>query len=142
MSEPSIRSQALTCRDAAQAVAALATEHKNALLRAMADAIDASAAAILAANAEDLRVAKGKGIARAMLDRLALDPQRLAGIADAVREVASLPDPVGSITRSETRPNGIAVERVRVPLGVVAMIYEARPNVTADAAALCLKAGN
>jgi glutamate-5-semialdehyde dehydrogenase len=138
----SIRAQALACRDAAQAVAALSTDAKNALLRAMADALQTDAAAILAANAEDLRAAESKGIGTAMLDRLMLDPQRLAGIADALREVAELPDPVGQITRRETRPNGIEIERVRVPLGVIVMIYEARPNVTADAAALCLKAGN
>lgn len=138
----SIRAQALACRDAAQAVAALSTDARNALLRAMADALDADAAAILAANAEDLRAAEAKGIGSAMLDRLMLDPQRLAGIANALREVAELPDPVGQITRRETRPNGIEIERVRVPLGVIVMIYEARPNVTADAAALCLKAGN
>jgi glutamate-5-semialdehyde dehydrogenase len=108
----------------------------------MADALDDDADAILAANAEDLRAAEAKGTGGAMLDRLRLDPLRLAGIANALREVAALPDPVGMITRRETRPNGIAIERVRVPLGVIAMIYEARPNVTADAAALCLKAGN
>jgi glutamate-5-semialdehyde dehydrogenase len=142
MSELSIRDQALACRDAAQAVAALSTDAKNALLRAMADALNADAAMILAANAEDLRAAEAKGIAGAMLDRLRLDALRLAAIANAVREVADLPDPVGQITRRETRPNGIAIERVRVPLGVIVMIYEARPNVTADAAALCLKAGN
>lgn len=142
MSDASLRAQALACRDASSAVAALSTDAKNALLRAMADALDADAAVILAANAEDLRTAAEKGIAGAMLDRLTLDPQRLAGIANALREVAALPDPVGVVTRRETRPNGIEVERVRVPLGVVAMIYEARPNVTADAAALCLKAGN
>ena len=138
----SIREQALACRDAAQAVAALSTDAKNALLRAMADALQADAAAILAANAEDLHAAEAKGIGSAMLDRLMLDPHRLAGIANALREVAELPDPVGQVTRRETRPNGIEIERVRVPLGVIAMIYEARPNVTADAAALCLKAGN
>ncbi len=138
----SIRAQALVCRDAAQSVAALSTDAKNALLRAMADALDADAATILAANAEDLRTAETKGTGSAMLDRLMLDPHRLAGISDALREVAALPDPVGQVTRRETRPNGIGIERVRVPLGVIAMIYEARPNVTADAAALCLKAGN
>ncbi len=138
----SIREQALACRDAAQAVAALSTDAKNALLRAMADALDADAVTILAANAEDLHAAEAKGIGSAMLDRLMLDPQRLAGIANALREVADLPDPVGQITRRETRPNGIDIERVRVPLGVIVMIYEARPNVTADAGALCLKAGN
>lgn len=142
MNESTIRAQAMACRDAAQAVAALSTDKKNALLHAMADALDADAPAILAANAEDLRAAEAKGIAGAMLDRLKLDPARLAAIANAVREVATLPDPVGQVTRRETRPNGLSIERVRVPLGVIAMIYEARPNVTADAAALCLKAGN
>ena len=142
MSDSSIREQALACRDAAQTVAALSTDTKNALLRAMADALQADAGAILAANAEDLRAAEAKGIGTAMLDRLMLNPQRLSGIADALREVAELPDPVGLVTRRDVRPNGIAIERVRVPLGVIAMIYEARPNVTADAAALCIKAGN
>ena len=142
MSDSSIREQALACREAAQTVAALSTDAKNALLRAMADALQADADAILAANAEDLRAAQAKGIGSAMLDRLMLNPQRLAGIADALREVAELPDPVGLVTRRDVRPNGIVIERVRVPLGVIAMIYEARPNVTADAAALCLKAGN
>ena len=137
-----IRQQALQCRTAAQALAQLDTAAKDALLRAMADALDQDAGAILAANARDLEAARANGTTGAMLDRLALDSTRLAGIAKALREVAALPDPVGQVTRSETRPNGIRVERVRVPLGVIAMIYEARPNVTADAAALCIKAGN
>ncbi|MDH5829326.1 glutamate-5-semialdehyde dehydrogenase [Luteimonas sp. M1R5S18] len=137
-----IRELALRCRDASRAVAALHTEDRYAMLRAMADALVADAPAILAANAQDLDAARDKGVGAAMLDRLRLDDARLAGVADALREVAALPDPVGRVTRRETRPNGIVVERVRTPLGVVAMIYEARPNVTADAAALCLKAGN
>lgn len=137
-----IRELALRCRDASRAVAALRTEDRDAMLRAMADALVADAPAILAANAQDLDAARDKGVGAAMLDRLRLDDARLAGVADALREVAALPDPVGRVTRRETRPNGIVVERVRTPLGVVAMIYEARPNVTADAAALCLKAGN
>lgn len=137
-----IKQLALACRDAAQSVAMLSTAQKNALLESMARALEDDAVAILAANAKDLEAARAKGIGSAMLDRLALDDRRLAGIAAALREVAALPDPVGQVTRCETRPNGIAVERVRVPLGVIAMIYEARPNVTADAAALCLKAGN
>ena len=137
-----IKQLALACRDAAQAVAMLTTAQKNALLESMAKALEDDAVAILAANADDLEAARAKSIGSAMLDRLALDNKRLAGIAAALREVAALPDPVGRVTRRETRPNGIAVERVRVPLGVIAMIYEARPNVTADAAALCLKAGN
>ena len=137
-----ITQQALQCRDAAHAIAALPSDAKNALLRAMADALLADEALILAANARDLDAASAKGIGSAMLDRLRLDAARLQGIAAAVREVAELSDPVGQVTRAYDRPNGIHVERVRVPLGVIAMIYEARPNVTADAAALCLKAGN
>lgn len=137
-----IQQQALQCRDAAQRIAELSTSAKNALLIAMADALMADEAGILAANQRDMEAAVTKGITGAMLDRLRLDASRLAGIAQAVRDVASLPDPVGQVTREETRPNGIRIQRVRVPLGVVAMIYEARPNVTADAAALCLKAGN
>jgi len=137
-----IRQLALTCRDAARAVARLPTDAKNAMLRDMADQLLADAPAILEANAADMDAAREKGIGEAMLDRLRLDDARLAGVADALREVAALPDPVGMVTRRDARPNGIAVERVRTPLGVVAMIYEARPNVTADAAALCLKAGN
>ncbi|RCS31029.1 glutamate-5-semialdehyde dehydrogenase [Rhodanobacter denitrificans] len=137
-----IREQAMACRDAAQVVAALDTGTKRALLRDMAAALEAHAAAVLAANAEDLRQAAAKGVPGAMLDRLRLDEARVAGIAGALREVAELPDPVGVTTRRETRPNGLSIERVRIPLGVIAMIYEARPNVTADAAALCLMAGN
>jgi glutamate-5-semialdehyde dehydrogenase len=137
-----ITQQALQCRDAATSIATLSTQAKTALLRAMADALLADEVPILAANARDIEAAAAKGIGSAMLDRLRLDAARLQGIAAAVREVAELPDPVGQVTRAYDRPNGIHVERVRVPLGVIAMIYEARPNVTADAAALCLKAGN
>jgi len=137
-----IREQALACRDAAQVVAALGSEAKRALLRDMAAALEAQSAAVLAANAEDMRQTAAKGVQGAMLDRLRLDQARVAGIANALRDVAELPDPVGVTTRRETRPNGLSVERVRIPLGVIAMIYEARPNVTADAAALCLMAGN
>jgi glutamate-5-semialdehyde dehydrogenase len=142
ISMTSIRQQALRCREAAQQLASFGTGQKDALLRAMAQAVEDDADAILAANAEDLAAARGKGVAGAMLDRLTLDSQRLAGIAAALREVAALPDPVGQVTRRDVRPNGLQIERVRVPLGVIAMIYEARPNVTADAAALCIKAGN
>ena len=137
-----IRTQALACREAARAVAALTSIAKAQLLDAMATQLLVDQDAILAANAQDLEAAKVNGIGSAMLDRLMLNPARIAGIAEALREVAGLPDPVGQITRADVRPNGIRVERVRVPLGVIAMIYEARPNVTADAAALCIKAGN
>ena len=137
-----IKTQALQARQAALAIAQLSTDAKNALLRAMAEALEADAGVILEANARDLEAAAAKGTGSAMLDRLRLDDKRLKGVANALREVAELPDPVGQVTRAYDRPNGIHVERVRVPLGVIAMIYEARPNVTADAAALCLKAGN
>lgn len=137
-----IRTLALQCRAAAQQLGQLSTQARSDLLLAMADALDADAALILAANGKDLLAARDKGVGTAMLDRLALDPARLAGVADALREVAALPDPVGEVTRDYLRPNGIRVQKVRVPLGVIAMIYEARPNVTADAAALCIKAGN
>ncbi|WP_158885572.1 glutamate-5-semialdehyde dehydrogenase [Rhodanobacter sp. L36] len=137
-----IRQQAIACRDAAQRVAALDTETKRKLLHDMAVVLESQSAVVLAANARDMQQAQDKGVQGAMLDRLRLDETRMASIANALREVAALPDPVGVVTRRETRPNGLSIERVRVPLGVVAMIYEARPNVTADAAALCLFAGN
>ena len=137
-----IRLQAEACRAAVPAIAALAADAKRSLLHAMAAALEARTAQVLEANARDLRAAEAKGLSGAMLDRLKLNPERVGGIANALREVAALPDPVGRVTREETRPNGIRVQRVRIPLGVIAMIYEARPNVTADAAALCLMAGN
>ena len=140
--KPDMKSLALACREAAVAVAALGPAAKRDLLLDMARRIEADAAGILVANAVDLRRAEGSGISAAMLDRLRLDPERIAGVARGLREVAALPDPVGQVTHRDTRPNGVIVERVRVPLGVIAMIYEARPNVTVDAAALCLKAGN
>ncbi len=142
MADTDIKTLALQCRDAAQTLATLSSAAKRDLLQAMAAALEADAGPILAANARDLDAARAKGTGSAMLDRLALDDTRLAGIAAALREVAGLPDPVGQVTREDVRPNGIRVQKVRVPLGVIAMIYEARPNVTADAAALCIKAGN
>jgi glutamate-5-semialdehyde dehydrogenase len=138
----SVRDIALRCKQAAVAVADLDTAQKNALLESMARALEADAEKVLAANAEDMRAAREAGTDEAFLDRLALDKKRLQDIADALRFVASLPDPVGQVTHSEKSDKGFTIERVRVPLGVIAMIYEARPNVTADAAALCLKAGN
>lgn len=137
-----IRTLALACRDAAQTMFTLDSETKRKLLRDMAAALEAKCETILAANARDLQQAAAKGVQGAMLDRLRLDAARVTGIANAVREIAALPDPVGLVTRQEIRPNGLKIERVRIPLGVIAMIYEARPNVTADAAALCLMAGN
>lgn len=137
-----IRTLALQCRDAAQQLGLLSSQARSTLLKSMAAALEADAGRILAANARDMQAARDKGVGSAMLDRLALNPERLRGVADALREVAVLPDPVGEVTRDYDRPNGIRVQKVRVPLGVIAMIYEARPNVTADAAALCIKAGN
>jgi glutamate-5-semialdehyde dehydrogenase len=137
-----MKTAALECRAAAVAVAALSADAKRTMLIAMAERIEANLPLILDANALDMSQAEHRGIGSAMLDRLRLDADRVAGIARSLREVADLPDPVGQVTHSETRPNGVMVERTRVPLGVIAMIYEARPNVTVDAAALCLKAGN
>lgn len=138
----SLRERAIACRDAAAVVAGLDTVAKRRLLHRMADALAADAAVVIAANRCDMDAALANATSGAMLDRLRLDEDRVDAIVGAIREVAMLPDPVGVITRRETRPNGIVVERERIPLGVIAMIYEARPNVTADAAALCLMAGN
>jgi glutamate-5-semialdehyde dehydrogenase len=137
-----IGAMALACRDAGMTVATLSTSLKRRILQSMADALEAQAAAILAANARDVEAAQAKGLVPAMIDRLRLDETRLAGVAAAVRAIAELPDPVGQITRRDAQPNGLLIERVRIPLGLIAMIYEARPNVTADAAALCFYAGN
>src|SRR5690606_9899418 len=137
-----VRTLAERARSAAQAIAALDGKGRLALLNAMADSVEAGSQDILKANAVDMDRAKAAGTTGAMLDRLRLDEQRVAGIVTAIREVAGLPDPVGQVTRSDVRPNGLVVEKVRIPLGLIAMIYEARPNVTADAAALCLRAGN
>ncbi len=131
-------------RAAARALALAPAAQKNAALAAMAHAVRMQAAAILAANAEDLAEAKADtaSASAAFLDRLMLDASRVTAMADGIDIVRGLPDPVGKITESWTRPNGMRIERVRVPLGVVGIIYESRPNVTADAGALCLKAGN
>ncbi len=137
-----VRALALAARAAQLEIAALDAAQRSNLLRAMAARIEAAADTILAANAEDVAEAEASGLGAAMIDRLRLDRGRIDAVAAGVRAVAELPDPVGQVTRRETRPNGITVERVRLPLGLIAMIYEARPNVTADAAALCLRAGN
>ena len=117
------------------------TDAKNTALRAMADALEAHAPAILAANALDLEAAKGT-VSDVMLDRLALSEGRIAGMAQGIREVADLPDPVGEVRARVERPNGMVIERTAVPMGVIAIIYESRPNVTSDAAALAVKAGS
>ena len=137
-----VRGLALAARDAQVAIASADAETRRGLLIAMAHQLLAGQDAILGANADDLAKAAANGANKATLDRLALDPGRVRGMADALREVAAQADPLGEVTRSDTRPNGLVIERQRIPLGLVAMIYEARPNVTAEAAALCLKAGN
>jgi glutamate-5-semialdehyde dehydrogenase len=129
-------------RQAARVLALAPAARKDAALDAMANAIRARAADILAANADDVAEAKAQGVTSAFLDRLALDEKRVAAMADALDVVRGLADPVGTVTAEWGRPNGMRIERVRVPLGVVGVIYESRPNVTADAGALCLKAGN
>ncbi len=129
-------------RAAAAELAVASTEQKNAALEAMAAALEAGAEKILEANAKDLEAAEKNGRDAAYLDRLRLDGGRIAAMAKGLREVAALPDPAGKTITSWTRPNGLEIARVRVPLGVIGMIYESRPNVTADASALCLKAGN
>jgi glutamate-5-semialdehyde dehydrogenase len=135
-----VRRLAEAARAAARVVAKASAAQRTAALVAIADAVDRHAPEILASNARD--VARAESLAPAMLDRLRLDATRVANLARAIREIAAQPDLIGRVERSETRPNGLEVQRVRIPLGVVAMIYEARPNVTTDAAALCVKSGN
>lgn len=129
-------------RQAAHAMAKLSSGAKDRLLLAMADALVAASGEIIAENSMDLAEGEKKGLSAAMLDRLKLDEARIKGMADALREVAALPDPVGGVDRMWLRPNGLQVGKMRIPLGVIGIIYESRPNVTSDAAALCLKAGN
>ena len=131
----------LQANHAKGAMALADTETKNQALLAMADALIAHESDILAANALDLEAARGT-ISEVMLDRLALSPQRIAGMAQGIREVAALPDPVGEVRNRVERPNGLIIEKTAVPMGVIAIIYESRPNVTSDAAALALKAGS
>lgn len=127
---------------AARQTAVLPTQKKNAVLRDAARGIEKAKATLLAANAKDLKSARGQGLSSAMIDRLTLTPQRIEQIAHGVKTVASLEDPVGKVLSKTSRPNGLEITRVRVPIGVVLIIYEARPNVTAECAALCLKSGN
>ncbi|MBW8299148.1 MAG: glutamate-5-semialdehyde dehydrogenase [Hydrogenophaga sp.] len=129
-------------RAAARPLAIASTQAKNSALAAMADAILADEQAILAANAIDLKNAEDSGLAASFIDRLTLDPGRIAAMAEGIRAVAGLKDPVGEVIAAWDRPNGLHIERVRTPLGVIGVIYESRPNVTADAGALCLKSGN
>ncbi|MFA7292282.1 MAG: glutamate-5-semialdehyde dehydrogenase [Rhodocyclaceae bacterium] len=129
-------------RAASRAAARASTNQKNQALQAIAAAIRRDAATLIAANREDLEAARAAGLEAAMLDRLTLSEKGIAAMADGVEQVAALPDPVGEISDMKYRPSGIQVGKMRVPLGVIGIIYEARPNVTADAAALCLKSGN
>ena len=129
-------------RAASRKLATTTAEQRRVALEAMADALVEAADRIVAANALDLSVADAAGVSPAIRDRLRMDHEGVSKLIDAVREIADQPDPLGEVTDELVRPNGLAVSRVRIPLGVVAMIYESRPNVTADAAALCLKAGN
>jgi len=137
-----VRAIARRAKIASRSLATATRAAKDAALRAMADALVAASAEIVAANALDLERGRANGMDAGLLDRLALSPERIAAIADALREVAGLPDPVGEIVRGSTLPNGLRLRQVRVPMGVVGMIYEARPNVTVDAAGLALKSGN
>ena len=129
-------------KSAAPALARASTAEKNAALEAMATALDGAGEQVLAANARDVEAARADGTSTALLDRLTLTPQRLAGVAQALRDLVDLPDPTGEIVRGFTLPNGLQVRQVRVPLGVIAMVYEGRPNVTVDAAGLAVKSGN
>ena len=129
-------------RRASAALMTASAPAKNAALESIARTLEENAAAIFAANAEDIAAGKAAGIAPNLLDRMLLDEKRLAGIVEGVRQVAALKDPIGEVLHAETLPNGLIVSQMRVPLGVVGMIYEARPNVTVDAAVLCLKSGN
>ena len=129
-------------QDASRVLATLDSATKNAALHAVADALEARTPEILEANARDMEAGRESGLSPALLDRLALDAARVAGIAAGVRAIAALPDPVGEVIDGFRLPNGLDVRKVRVPLGVIAVVYEARPNVTIDAAALCLKSGN
>ncbi|MGY2128388.1 glutamate-5-semialdehyde dehydrogenase [Blastococcus sp. SYSU DS0617] len=139
---PLIGAAAQRARSAARILRTLSTDAKDAALTAMAEALVERADQILAANATDVDAARADGTPEATIDRLRLDADRIAGVAAALRELVALPDPVGDVVRGSRLPNGLDLRQVRVPLGVVGIVYEARPNVTVDAAGLCLKSGN
>jgi glutamate-5-semialdehyde dehydrogenase len=140
--EESILQMGRQARAAAYRLAQLSSDEKNAILRAMASSIRANAASLMQANDKDLAAGVEKGLSAAMLDRLRLDEARIEAMAAGIDQVATLPDPVGQVMDAWERPNGIRIEQVRVPIGTIGIIYESRPNVTADAAALCFKTGN
>lgn len=137
-----VQAKAQAAKQAAAKLAVTSTAVKNAALLAMAAALEAQQAEILAANERDMTAAAAKGMKSSMLDRLKLTAERISGMADGLRQVAGLADPVGNVVDGKTLPNGLHITKIRVPLGVIGIIYEARPNVTADAAGLCLKSGN
>lgn len=137
-----VRSMGRAARAAAAALSVADTAQKNQALLAMADAIDVAEPKLLAANARDLEAAQLKGIDAALLDRLELTPARIRSMAEGLRNVAAQADPVGALSATDRRPSGLEIARMRVPLGVIGVIYESRPNVTADAAGLCIKSGN
>ena len=137
-----LQHQGAAAKKASRILATAGTAKKNEALEAIAKILTERQEEWLSANAEDIAAAKENGMRPAMLDRLTLNPDRVAGIVDAVRQVIALPDPIGRVTKMETRPNGLIIGKRSVPLGVIAIIFEARPNVTVDAAALCLKSGN
>lgn len=137
-----VKNKALAAKRAAAKLAVISTDVKNKALLAMAQALLEHQQEILAANSCDMQQAAAKGMKSSMLDRLKLTAERIEGMADGLRQVAALPDPVGNVLDGKTLPNGLSVTKVRVPIGVIGIIYEARPNVTADAAGLCLKSGN
>src|SRR6478672_9064537 len=140
--EPMMLHMGRMAREAARELALVTTAQKNAALEAMAKRLEARAGAILEANKNDIDAARGKSRDDAFVDRLALNETRVAAMAKGLRDIEALPDPVGEVIASWTRPNGLQISRVRVPLGVIGIIYESRPNVTADAGALSLKSGN
>ena len=137
-----LKAKAQAAKRAAAKLAVTSTAVKNAALLAMAAALEAQQSEILAANERDMTAAAAKGMKSSMLDRLKLTAERISGMADGLRQVAGLADPVGNVIDGKTLPNGLHITKIRVPLGVIGIIYEARPNVTADAAGLCLKSGN
>lgn len=137
-----VKAKAQAAKQAAAKLAVTSTAVKNAALMAMAAALEAQQSEILAANERDMTAAAAKGMKSSMLDRLKLTAERISGMADGLRQVAGLADPVGNVIDGKTLPNGLHITKIRVPLGVIGIIYEARPNVTADAAGLCLKSGN
>jgi len=137
-----LEEQAINAKTASRVLATAGTEKKNEALEAIAKGLEAGKESVLKANLEDVEAAAAAGMRPALLDRLRLDSARLSGIVEGVRQVAALPDPIGKILSHDIRPNGLEIEKVRVPLGLIGIIYEARPNVTVDAAVLCLKAGN